>query len=469
MLTAPVMDLTSEISWLKFKNEFTIFQLSYPDICIRQLVTHDSYILVKHLLKYASDTQHELATVSDNTFMSIIDYHFAPRTMVALVQKLQRTVCSPTIKKVTFARFASEFQHILKSAKPQIHPRLDVIFQIFIENIPFEPLRNELCIIQVTSLDDLLTHSFNWFNRVEQSGLSHLIPPAAPARRNEDFSRFDNWSEPLVTNDNISNTKSTVVLLSQPETETNTKNRHPHRPRSHHHQSPNRSRSHQQRSSRRIATRNQPLAPTDTSSNLTSAVVSKYKPDTEDTNENTNHHQRQRSRSSRQKETRAQRYIRHHGILHSTPVVQSRTEPTIQDSTVPSKATLTAPSTSRVTTAQVNTDAPEPINTDAPAAYIFKEQTAQASTPRTEPVSTSRIEPTAQVNTTRLASTLNIQTKNGSASTSMDSKTSAIQRLNTAVITTRCKPINRLPPGRNKTSKGWDPGPPRYTLRRVPL
>ena len=422
MLTAPVMDLTSEISWLKFKNEFTIFQLSYPDICIRQLVTHDSYILVKHLLKYASDTQHELATVSDDTFMSIIDYHFAPRTMVALVQKLQRTVCSPTIKKVTFARFASEFEHILKSAKPQIHPRLDVIFQIFIENIPFEPLRNELCIIQVTSLDDLLTHSFNWFNRVEQSGLSHLIPPAAPARRNEDFSRFDNWSEPLVTNDNISNTKSTVVLLSQPETETNTKNRHPHRPRSHHHQSPNRSRSHQQR-----------------------------------------------SRSSRQKETRAQRYIRHHGILHSTPVVQSRTEPTIQDSTVPSKATLTAPSTSRVTTAQVNTDAPEPINTDAPAANIFKEHTAQASTPRTEPVSTSRIEPTAQVNTTRLASTLNIQTKNGSASTSMDSKTSAIQRLNTAVITARCKPINRLPPGRNKTSKGWDPGPPRYTLRRVPL
>ena len=332
MLTAPVMDLTSETSWLKFKNEFTIFNLSYPDICIRQLVTHDSYILVKHLLKYASDTQHEIATISDNTFMSIIDYHFAPRTMVALVQKLQRTVCSPTIKKVAFARFASEFQHILKSAKSQIHPRLDVIFQIFIENIPIEPLRNELCIIQVTSLDDLLAHSFNWFTRVEQSGLSHLIPPAAPARRNQDFSRFDNWSEPLVTNDNISNTKSTVVLLSKPDTEKPTKNRHQHRPGSHqlsswtrsHQQSSNRSRSHQQRSSRRIATRNQPLAPTDTSSNLTSAVVSKYKPDTEDTNENTNHHQRQRSRSSRQKETRAQRYIRHHGILHSTPVDQSR-------------------------------------------------------------------------------------------------------------------------------------------------
>jgi hypothetical protein len=569
MLPAPVMVLNNEKSWLKFQSQFKIFSLSHPNISMRQLITYESLALVELLLEQASLTQSskfDIKKIDDDQFIAILDAHYAPKTTVEFVGRLRKITFNGKVTRNDIAKFASSFTHCFESVDTKLQPKSTVIYKMYIEHLTIAPLQEELSLLSVSSLKDLVLHTFDWLDRAEKSGLLNVIPSRAfkklepldhdanevkksisspqiekgwvdrlRPRANRDSTESSNRSGRFDSNSSRSTNRDPRASdawrnhSNRGDTKPSTSNATARIVRTAHVNPPvgptptiestvnlagfshqyslipthSVSTTRPQRDYSRFHNWSSPtLAPTDNSSNLKPAVVSKYKPDKEEHNKNTSHHQRQRSRSSRHLETRTQRYARRHVTLHSTPVGQPRTDTVHQNRKSTSRSNQLNPDTSRVirTAPPVNIAAPvPPVNIAAPVPVsttaLVPNTTLITPTVRTEPtaqdsivskatkpapstfrvattkVNTTRPAPPTPVNTIPTAPTLNIQTKNGSTSTSMNSKISAIQPLGNAVtnITDRCKTSSRRPPSRNKISNSWDPGPPSCTLRRVPL
>ena len=175
----PVMSLSSEKAWSKFKNLFEIFALSYPTIAMRQLISVEWLPLVKCLLATSSASSKPLKSIEDADLILIIDAHFAPKTTVEFVGRLKKINFNGKITRTDIANFASSFTHCFESVDTKLHPKASAVYKIFIENIGIAPLQEELQLQSFSSLNDLVLHTFDWLDRAEKSGLLKAFPKGA--------------------------------------------------------------------------------------------------------------------------------------------------------------------------------------------------------------------------------------------------------------------------------------------------
>lgn len=169
----PTMSLRNEAAWRKFKDLFSLFKLSCPNIHMRQLITADCLDLVSFLLARATLT---LAKVSDEELIKLLDAHFAPISTIELCQRLQRLRFKGEITFANMATYCSEFTRVL-SVDKSLHPRKTMLFKLFSDGLTaIPPLVEELSWKDANTIDELVTHAYDFVDRARKSNLLPSTP-----------------------------------------------------------------------------------------------------------------------------------------------------------------------------------------------------------------------------------------------------------------------------------------------------